>query len=545
MTTAVAPGAQITALRLDTLAPHPANRKHFDELKLAELTKSVAIDGVLVPLLVRPVGGNHHQIIAGERRWRAAKGAKLSTVPCIVRDMTDEQALERLITDNLQREDPHPLEEAETFDAWLQMDGHDVAGLAAKVGKSPTYIYSRLQLRRLGKEAQKAFWDEKLPIGHAQVIARLEEADQPHALSLVHLGADGQAVRSLADFMSCLVEYDLRLADAPFPLGDGSLCPTAGSCTACPKRTGFKDGMFPELAAAMKEAEDQEGIEDTCLDEACFREKEQAFVARQLAETASAHGQAVHLTTRGSERWPSSAKAPVPFGVWKPAKEGSKGAVPGVIVAMPHVPYNLKPQPTLGQVLWVTLKAKQAPKVDAKQKASTDAKAAAKQVDLIKAERDRRYFGDAKALIAHAPDKLNVELVRMWMDRSGTWQAERTLRELGMKVPAANKATPTQLGLLMLAEVIGNDVDSCESEPLEVLAVAKILGFDAKKFLAKYDATPRAGTCQFCRCTEETACSKDGQPCGWANKERTLCTACDALGKGWPPKKPAKKGGKK
>src|SRR6476619_1398759 len=110
-----APGQYQDAIAIELVKPSATNpRKYFDEGKLAELAASIKAKGVIVPLVTRAVNG-HYEIVAGERRWRASKIAGLATVPVVVRELTDVQVLEIQLIENLQREDVHPLEEADGF----------------------------------------------------------------------------------------------------------------------------------------------------------------------------------------------------------------------------------------------------------------------------------------------------------------------------------------------------------------------------------------------------------------------------------------------
>lgn len=159
-------------------------RKHFDPVKLAELTESVRASGVLTPAVARPVKGGKHELAAGHRRLRAAKAAGLAEIPAIVREMTDAEFLEILSVENLQRDDVHPLEEAQGYKSLLTIDGYDVPKIAKRVGKSESYVYDRIKLLQLIKPAQKLFLDQAFTAGHAILIARLSKADQERLVNL-------------------------------------------------------------------------------------------------------------------------------------------------------------------------------------------------------------------------------------------------------------------------------------------------------------------------------------------------------------------------
>lgn len=159
----------------DQLHEHPHNpRSHFDPAQLAELADSIKAKGVLNPLLVRPNGKKGFQVLAGARRLRAARGAGLTEVPVIVRELDDEAAFELMLIDNLQRSDIHPLDEAKGYQILMNSPGYDVARIAERVGRSVKYIYDRVKLLSLTKQAQDLFLEGKFTAGHAILLARLK-----------------------------------------------------------------------------------------------------------------------------------------------------------------------------------------------------------------------------------------------------------------------------------------------------------------------------------------------------------------------------------
>lgn len=182
-----------SGMKLGELRESPMNpRKRFDAAGLEELTASIREKGVLTPLLARPVPGwnvapyppgRHYEIASGHRRFRAAKAAGLEEVPVVLREMTDPELLEVLVVENNQREDVHPLEEAAGYQALMKSAGYDVARIAARVGRSAKYVYDRIKLLALTKEAQQLFLDGKFTAGHAILLARLKPEDQKRALN--------------------------------------------------------------------------------------------------------------------------------------------------------------------------------------------------------------------------------------------------------------------------------------------------------------------------------------------------------------------------
>ena len=167
-------------------------RRQENAPALKELIESVRDRGVLVPLLVRPTRGRsaiahepvdgNYEIVAGSRRYRAAKEAGLLKVPVRVRDMTDPEVLEIQIIENLQREDVHPLDEGLGYRVLMEKSKLDVPAIAKKVGKSASYVYQRMKLADLDKSVQKATLEKRISAGHAILIARLQPKEQGEAL---------------------------------------------------------------------------------------------------------------------------------------------------------------------------------------------------------------------------------------------------------------------------------------------------------------------------------------------------------------------------
>lgn len=187
--------AQISTIRLSRIERSPTNpRKTFVQAQLDELTESIRQHGILQPLLVRPIVGaeDRYELIAGERRYRAAIAAELREVPALVRPMTDLQVLEVQLVENLQRADLHELEEAVGYERLLQAHGYTIDDLRAKVGKSRSYVFQRLKLLDLCEAARKAFYAEKLTLTTALLIARIPVDDlQKKALAEITEGWQG------------------------------------------------------------------------------------------------------------------------------------------------------------------------------------------------------------------------------------------------------------------------------------------------------------------------------------------------------------------
>ncbi|MCP3731558.1 ParB/RepB/Spo0J family partition protein [Sphingomonas sp. MG17] len=164
------PSSGVRMLPVSSLAPHPEQpRRHFDEDALEELAKSIAARGLIQPIVVRP-HGKDYQIVAGERRWRAAQRARLHEVPVIVRDLDEAETLEIAIVENIQREDLNAIEEAEAYSKLIGQFGHTQDQLARIVHKSRSHIANLLRLLDLPASVRQRVVEGALTMGHARAL---------------------------------------------------------------------------------------------------------------------------------------------------------------------------------------------------------------------------------------------------------------------------------------------------------------------------------------------------------------------------------------
>lgn len=180
----------VTVLPLQKVEPNPNQpRKHFDEEELQALADSIAAHGLLQPLAVRDMGGGFYQIIAGERRWRAARLAGLSEVPVVVVEADDRTVMELALVENLQRQDLNPMEEAEGYRSLMQDYGLTQEEAANRVGKSRPAVANALRLLALPEEVRQLVVEGTLSAGHARAVlslpdARLQKAAAQRILAL-------------------------------------------------------------------------------------------------------------------------------------------------------------------------------------------------------------------------------------------------------------------------------------------------------------------------------------------------------------------------
>ena len=157
-------------------------RKKFDEDSLQELSDSIKLHGVIVPILVVD-RGDYYEIVAGERRWRAAKMAGLKEVPVIIRDFTDKQIAEISLIENIQRADLTPIEEARAYKRLIEEYNYKQDELAERVSKSRTAITNTMRLLKLTENVQEMIDDELISAGHGRALLAIENADEQNELA--------------------------------------------------------------------------------------------------------------------------------------------------------------------------------------------------------------------------------------------------------------------------------------------------------------------------------------------------------------------------
>jgi ParB family transcriptional regulator, chromosome partitioning protein len=155
-------------------------RTHFDEAKLSELAQSIAVSGVVQPIVVRPIADGRYQLITGERRWLASRKAQKATIPAIVRQVSDEQTLEMTIVENLQRADLNPMEQARAYQRLSNDFKLTQEQMAVRTGKERASVANFLRLLRLPESVQQKVESGDLSFGHARTLLSL---DSPEAIA--------------------------------------------------------------------------------------------------------------------------------------------------------------------------------------------------------------------------------------------------------------------------------------------------------------------------------------------------------------------------
>ena len=190
------PAQGVAMISVASIKPNPEQpRRHFADDKLDELAASIGRHGIIQPIVVRPFGDSY-QIVAGERRWRAAQRAQIHEVPTIVRDFDDTQTLEIALLENIQRQDLNPIEEAEAYRKLTELFGHSAAALADLVHKSRSHVANMMRLLDLPAPIRDLVIEEKLSMGHARALLGSDDAVQL-AMVVIKQGLSVRATEAL------------------------------------------------------------------------------------------------------------------------------------------------------------------------------------------------------------------------------------------------------------------------------------------------------------------------------------------------------------
>lgn len=490
------------------IAPSRTNpRKTFDEATLRDLAASMQADGQVQPALVRPLPPDRmedtfrdrepgqplpaYELVVGERRWRAAKLAGLP-LRAELRPLTDLQVIRIQIIENLQREEVHPLEEAEGYDYLLRHSSQGVTTrqLAAELGKSEAYVFHRMKLLDLCPEVRVAFRAGALDTSTALELARIPTAGlQEMALDEIRdmaLAAGAEpSFRQVRKMIQS--RYHTKMAVAGFDISDPTLLPGCGACTVCPKRTSNQPLLFAEL-----------DVDDVCTDPDCFADKRKASVQRGLDE-AREKGWTVLQGDEAKEVLPKSHSQPEDKGYnnvndeayvdadgnsvtwWDLWQRAGRKAPKLTVLVDPHnelgtsEPYRLLSDEAANELL----KRFPAPK----SKEDTAAKA--------RAPHAKRQFMANHALIwdVARQQRLN-HLLRLHLQTSNVLHAQRTLEDAKLVLIAcvAEEITEHHLNLLGMTQVRADEIESPEEALPDALAYATAEQISACMLYAACDA---------------------------------------------------------
>ena len=176
--TAVTASEQVLDVDIDLIEPNSLQpRTNFDEERLEELAQSIRANGIIQPILVRRTDSDRYQLVAGERRWRAAQRAGLQRIPCVVRDIPEDKVLELALIENIQRQELNAIEEAHAYKRLIETLNLTQEMVAQRVGRDRTFITNYLRLLRLPDDVQRMVEQEKISTGHARALLGIDDPD--------------------------------------------------------------------------------------------------------------------------------------------------------------------------------------------------------------------------------------------------------------------------------------------------------------------------------------------------------------------------------
>jgi ParB family transcriptional regulator, chromosome partitioning protein len=239
-----APGGGLLEVPVQGVVPNPRQpRTHFDEEAIDALAASIREVGVLQPIVVRRAP-NGYELIAGERRLRAARKAGLATIPAVVRDSEDADTLREALIENIHREDLGPIELAEAFRALLDDLGLKQDELADRLGVSRSHIANTIRLLQLSPDVQQLLADGKIQAGHARTLLGLPDADAQAALAL-RAAAEGLSVREVEDLVRAFV-------DGPPPAPEPTAVKTVDASARSSAMTEVEEILSEQLATRVQ-----------------------------------------------------------------------------------------------------------------------------------------------------------------------------------------------------------------------------------------------------------------------------------------------------
>jgi ParB/RepB/Spo0J family partition protein len=266
-------GAAYEHVPIANIEVSPLNyRKYFDQKALEDFAQELAAHGILSPLLLRPAPSGGYELVAGERRFRAAKIAGIVNLPALIRELSDELVIELQLAENLQREDPHPLHEAQAVSR-MQQTGKTIEEIAARLGKSKGFVYSRIKLSGLIEIMQDIFLANKITVNEAYQVARLSPDSQYEFYEEYCTDWQDNDFEFPGSYAIDRFRYDLTRA--PFDIKDKTLVAEKGACTNCPLNSATLKTLFPEMAK-----------ESVCSGRECYLNKCRQHYARQIIDAA-------------------------------------------------------------------------------------------------------------------------------------------------------------------------------------------------------------------------------------------------------------------
>lgn len=325
---------QFKTVKLSEVQESKTNpRKSYDNAALKELAESIKQHGIIQPLIVR-AAKKGFELVSGSRRLRAAKEAKLKEVPVIVKDLSDEDVIEIQIIENLQRQDIHPMEEAEGFTNLVKSQKYDPKTISEKIGKSITYVYQRLSLMNLNAFIADLFRSNDLTFPQVKPLLRLPAERQTECFKDFFLDWEYKHKKSIPekypegyfshvkpsgveDWISS--HNDKNLNKAPFNINDKLLIPKSGSCADCVHNTANLSELFPDYSK-----------NKSCMNPKCFLEKVQANLRNKREDLKKKYGDDGFVLI--SDSYQPDNKDALGYTKYNECKKSDKGARVALLV---------------------------------------------------------------------------------------------------------------------------------------------------------------------------------------------------------------------
>lgn len=208
---------ELREIDIDLIDPNNVQpRTRFDEAQLEELAQSIRTNGVVQPILVRKINSGRYQIVAGERRWRAAQRAGLQAIPSVVRDVPDDKMLELALIENIQRQELNAIEEAYAYKRLIETFGLTQETVAQRVGRDRTFVTNYLRLLRLPSDIQQLVEESKLSMGHARALLGIDDPEKQRQIARSVIDKS-LSVRETEKLVKRFIEGTDLVAPAPTP----------------------------------------------------------------------------------------------------------------------------------------------------------------------------------------------------------------------------------------------------------------------------------------------------------------------------------------
>lgn len=530
---------QIAMILISKLSISPLNgRKEIDEIKLLELTASVKEKGIQHPITVRPTtsGEDWFEIIAGQRRFKAAQRCGLTEMPAIVKVMSDEEAIEYSLIDNTQREDLDPLDEAAEYVRLMKISkGITIEKIASQISKPRSYVAKRLKLNSLIDSGKNALRSKKIFLGQALLIAPLNEADQKVALKAC---LDGYTVENENDLVQWIENnIMLSLSAAPWPKKEEFATKIQSvACTVCPKRTGADPDLFGDSK------------NDRCFDASCYRAKMESFLYMKREELKLRSERFVQISTE----YNGKGKDVMGRNYYTTPSKGCENAITGLIVEGEGIGHTkricLEPKCKACRPSYSSSSDNSYRKREAAERKKANRELKIRNV-IFKAVYNSKLKIDQTKLDAigeHMVDVLDFDSSKRICDALGIEAPKggyggRDYRKALMKHYQINKRK-TMLMVIYADALNTRHYDStkelnkllklAKDQKIDAGKIRKQINeqFDKKKKPAKVKSSRKKQSihkCEFCGCTEKHACPGG---CSWdpefLAQKRYVCSNC-------------------